>query len=218
MAYQTIPPSGGGTSWYDLEAAAHASAVAELTESVPVTVGISSVSEALAASVVDAAVEGGALKGNSAWAYMSRATVYQAANTSKFAISFQCSLAALVVAKSSHVGIVNTAGTQFVSIATAFGQDAVNFIGQGNNGAATSLVTLGAADTSVWTFRVTSDGTTVTFSRHAAAGGGGALASGTVLTAAANYPSVAMAPGFFGTAPSASMAVYKCLFSYVGPG
>lgn len=219
--YVNIPPSSSGTSWYSLEAAVHAAAVPSLTESVAITPGLSHDMATIGANAQDAGVEGGALRGiNSAWNILTKQLPYRNVSTSKFAISFQGSLASIAAAQLSYFGLINAAATHELIVGTQQSVSGTQFLAFTYNGVAVvpaGGVDLGTADTNVYTWRIISDATTVTFSRSAKAGGGAALSSGTVLTNVANFPTDVMAPGFLASTASAGQALYKAVYSYVGP-
>jgi len=217
--------SSAGTSWFDLEAAFHASLGYGLTRSLSVPSAISNDIAILGTAAVDAVKEGGALKsvgGN--WAFMSKATTVVNLATSAFAVSFQASMAAIAVSNSSYVGLKNnTTGAvtgHQLAVGTDQSQSGTNFVGIGYNG--TSLTTgtplnLGTADANVYTWRLYGNGTTATLARAAAAGGGANLAAGTFATNATNYPSAAATLAFVASTASTGSAVYGAVFSFVGP-
>ncbi len=213
---------GGGLddSWFNREALAHAALGYGLTESIAIPIGIteSAIPYAATPPAEDASLEGGALRGSgTAWAMLTKATVYQNLRTSPFAASFQGILHPIVAAQASYFGITNAAGTGQVVIATDITRSATDFTMFGYNGAATAIQSLGAADVSLWTWRLVSDGTTVRVYRQPAAGGGQLNPVGSLLTAAANYPTNAASPGFFASSGANGQALYKCVYSFVGP-
>lgn len=211
-----------GTDWYSAEAAVHAAAVSQLTEATPIVVGVSNEGAILGANTVDAGAEGGALRGNSdtLWTLIHKGTVVQNLGTSKFAISFQGSVSPIAAGKVSYFGLTNAAAsTRYLLLGVYQSVDGVNFTFFGYDGTAiTATVNLGVADANVYTWRLISDGTTLTVARAAKGGGGAALASGTILTSALHYPAgVAAYPGFFNSVGTVGQQFFKALVSYVGP-
>jgi len=211
--------TGGSSTWYDVEAAAHAAAIPELTESVPIQVGVSNIAETKGTMVLDAAKEGGAIKGTgAAWGYLCTPTVWQNLATSKFACSFQGSFAQMASAKANYFALVNSTGTHGILIGTNNDTDATHFITFVANVTGTSsALSLGTADTNVYTWRVYSDGTTCTVGRYAADGSGAALASQTFLTNGVDYPTDSASPAIFANVTMTGQALYKVLYSFVGP-
>lgn len=202
----------GGASWYTIEAAAHAALLPALTESVPVQVGLSNVGEPLV-DASDAQFEGGGVRSTGTrWNLLSGATIWQNLQTSVFAVSFQCRLATIAASQYSYIGIVSgaTAPTAIIEVGTDNALSTTNFSALGYNGSVTATVDLGTADTNLHTWRIVSDGTTVTFYRDG-------VAVGTLATNAANFPTGRGRPAFIATAASSGQAVFKCLYSYVGP-
>lgn len=210
---------GAGSTWFDLEAQAHAAAVPQLTKAVafrPIDL-----TTLITATCVDAQVEGGGIRNSSdtLFTLLSKATMAQNAQTSKFGVSFLASLSPIAVGKASYVGLVDAASaTKELAIATQQSNDAANFHAFGYDGAALTspLVTLGAADANVYSWRITSDATTVTISRCAAAGGGAALSSGTILTNVLHFPTGRLIPAIFNSAATVGQVVYGVVYSYVG--
>lgn len=218
----TVSPIGGGdTSWFGLEAAYHASIVTQLTESTPIVLGVSNEGAILSASAVDAGAEGGALRGNSdtAWIQINKATVVQGMNTSKFAISFQGTLSPIAVGKLSYFGLFNapTSTSKEIVIGTQQSTDAANFVGFVYDGVGLTSVPLGTSDGQCYTWRILSDGTTLSYQRAAKGGGGAALSSGTIATSTAHFPTGAAYVGFQNSAGTTGQQLFKCLVSYVGP-
>lgn len=211
---------GAGTSWYDLEAAMHASLVSELTESVAIPIAVSNDLAILGVGAIDAAKEGGALRGTGGtWNHLVKAAVWQLMSTSKFAISFQAILPTIASSQSGYVGIKNVSTSHQLVIGTDNSQDVANVVCFGYDGVALTspIGTLGAADASAHTLRIVSNGTTVTFQKAPATGGSAATASATLLTAATHFPAASGVPAFVATTGSTGQAVYKVLYSFVGP-
>lgn len=203
--------SSSSSSWYSTEASACATEVPQLTECVPVQVCVSNDIATLGGAASDAGKEGCGLKGNgTAWAMLAKGTVYQALNVSKFCVSFQAALPANVSAQPGYVGITNSGGTQQVVIGSDNAKSSTQFVGFGYNGTATAVQNLGTFDTNLHTWRMTSDGTTVTWYRDG-------TSAGTLSTGATNYPTAAASPGFYATSGAVGQAIYKAQYCYVGP-
>jgi len=204
------PVSAGGSTWFDVEAAAHVAAIPQLTESVALQLGPANVGELIGANLADAGKEGGAIKSTgTAWALLMRTFPWQAANTSKIACSFRGILGAPVTTKQSDFGLVRSDGAG-IQIATNFDTNNTQFFAQGYTGAAlTAPVLLGVADTLVHTWRILSDGATVTFQKDG-------VTVGTLATNAVNFPTNAICPGIFDNVPGTAQGLYKVLYSFVG--
>jgi hypothetical protein len=201
-----------GSGWYTTEAAAHLALIPQLTESVPIQVGVSNEAAILSVSLIDASKEGGALRGSaSTWGVLVKGSVYQNLSTSKFALSFQCSCATIAVSQASYFGLYDIVSGAALLFGTAQADHATQFTGWGYNASLlTAKAALGAADTAVHTWRMVSDGTTVTWYRDG-------VSVGTLLTAATNFPTQKASPALQATAGSSGSALYKVLYSFVGP-
>jgi hypothetical protein len=123
------------------------------------------------------------------------------------------SLAAILAANASYFGIVSAETgpvTASINIGTDNGLSATNFVAYAYNGSATATVLLGAADTDVHTWRIISDATTVSFWRDG-------TQVGTLATNVANFPTGLGSPGLYSTVGATGQALYKVLYSFVGP-
>jgi len=207
-----------GTSWFDLEARVHASRISALTESIPVVLNVANVGEALGAHAIGSGLEGGALQGSGGvWNLLAPGGVYTNLSGSRFAVSFQAAMATIGTGRSSYVGIKDPGSGAQLAIGTDTTVSTTDFIAFGYDGIALTTVRhLGTADVTFYTWRLISDGTTLTLERAAPAGGQGALSSATLLTSATHFPTTPGAPGFVGTL-AVGQGVAKCLFSFVGP-
>jgi len=200
------------TSWFATETAAAVAAIPEITDCIPVQMGIANVGEAFGSSAADAAKEGGCVKGIAGTvSYVNRAMVYQNMKTSKFWVSFDGSFASIASSQTSYFGLYNgTTGAQ-VSFGTDQAQDASQYVLLGYNGA--SLTTIpkgGAASTARSTYRLFSDATTVTLARN-----GTTLT--TLATSATNFPTAAGSPGWSGSTSATGQSLCRVLYCYVSP-
>lgn len=205
---------GNGLSvWAAAEAAAHKALLPTLTGSAEIVCARSDDGALLGTALADAGVEGGGVKGTGTgtiWAKFTKAAIWQNMKTSVWAVSF---LGALPVPAASNVsvfGTIDPSVTGGVVVSSENAKSATNFVGYANDGTPTAPVLLGTADTAIHTWRIVSDGTTITWYRDG-------VSVGTMATSTAHVPTFGGMPGLYSNVAGAGQALYRIVYSYHGP-
>lgn len=208
-----IGGSGGLSAWASAEVAAHKALLPTITGSAEIVCSRSDDGALLGTALADAGVEGGGVKGTGTgtiWAKFTKAAIWQNMKTSVWAVSFIGSLPAIAASNLGVFGTIDPSVTGGVVVSTDNAKSTTNFVGYANDGVATAPVLLGTADTAIHTFRIVSDGTTITWYIDG-------VSKGTLATSTAHVPTFGGSPGLYATATAAGQALYRIVYSYHGP-
>lgn len=165
MAYQTIPPSSAGQTdeWATEQEAFLQAAIPTLSAFQFIKIGQAPGGTALATQAVDGGVEGGGygVASDTLWLRYT-SSVYLTPKTGVWGIAFEAKLPTITSAKTAYLGLVNAASTNLVGVGAVFASSQTHFVLHIVGGTTTSATSTQAGDTSLHTFAITFDLTTVT--------------------------------------------------------
>lgn len=163
MTYQAIPPVSGADPWLARWQPFLKSRIPQITRFEYLKIGPTPVGNTSANAMTgDAAREGGAEQGITTTVIRQYSNgIFQTLNTGKWAIAWHGKLAAPVAARSSNIGLINTANTHGVYLRTDNTFSTTKWYMQFVGGTTTDTIGTINADNNAHTFAMAGDAATV---------------------------------------------------------